>query len=225
MEKTYPNAMECPICYTTEPTYVVNCGSTVEHKVCDQCEVSMRMKEPATRNGRILKCPMCRVPEKTPGKRTAFSYEYELSHLYESKPAPVRAVSMHAAENWEQVADTIRLLPRVTQDRYIRMYPPLRPFFEPMYIPEPVIDLSRQPHRMAAEAAIARAERRPFAAQVAPENRAAMRPPSPPQYHAFCQSGNREAGTCPTRGKTERKCSFIGCTKFVCRACRRCNTH
>lgn len=74
--------MECTICYANEPTYVINCGSITPHKVCDQCEVMMRMKEPATREGRILKCPMCRTPEKVPGKRTAFSYEYELAVLY-----------------------------------------------------------------------------------------------------------------------------------------------
>jgi hypothetical protein len=220
--------MECPICYTNEPTYVVNCGSTVEHTVCDTCEVSMRMKEPATRNGRILKCPMCRIPEKTPGKRTAFSYEYELSHLYEAVPAPrapVPAPRLRGPqEDWAAVAESIRILPLVTQQRYIHMYPQLAPYFE-IYRPEPVIDLTRQPHRLAVEAAIAQAERQPFAAQVAPANRAAMRPPAPVQYHAFCQSGNREAGTCRTRGKTERKCTFIGCDKFVCRSCRQCNTH
>ena len=210
MVKSYPNAMECPICYTSEPTYVVNCGSTVEHTVCDTCEVTMRMKEPATRNGRILKCPMCRVPEKTPGKRTAFSYEYELSHLYEAVPAP----RVRTTEDW---IASIRLMEPARQIQYARWFPQLQPYLD-VYNPDPVIDLSRQPHRLAAE-------RQPFAAQVAPANRAAMRPPSPAQYHAFCQSGNREAGTCPTRGKTERKCTFIGCDKFVCRRCRQCNTH
>ena len=44
----------------------------------------MRMKEPASRTGRKLKCPMCRTYEKEPGKRSAFSYEYELSKTYEA---------------------------------------------------------------------------------------------------------------------------------------------
>jgi len=184
------------------------------------------MKEPATREGRVLKCPMCRVPEKVPGKRTSFSYEYELSMLYAAPVrAPVRAPAPSLAEqNWAQIADSIRVLPLLTQERYIRMYPQIRPYLEPIYVPA-VIDLVAPPHRMAAEAAIARAERQPFAAQVAPENQAAMRPPRPVDYHAFCQSGNREAGVCPTRGKTERKCSHPGCTKYVCRSCRQCITH
>ncbi len=76
--------MECPICYTNLSTYVINCGSKVEHKLCDQCEVTMRMKEPASRPGRKLKCPMCLTYEKEPGKRSAFSYEYELSKSYEA---------------------------------------------------------------------------------------------------------------------------------------------
>ena len=225
--------MECPICYTNAPTYVINCGSTVEHTVCDTCEVTMRMKEPATSEGRILKCPMCRVPEKVPGKRTAFSYEYELSHLYESPVAPVRVpvrapvapVRRNIHQEWATVADQIRDLPQDIQNTYIRMFPQLVPYFE-IYHPEPVIDLTRRPHRLAVESAIAQAEARlPFAAQVAPENRAAMRPPMPVEYHAFCQSGNRETGTCPTRGKTQRKCIHIGCNKFVCRSCRQCLTH
>ena len=197
--------MECPICYTNTPTYVVNCGSTVEHTVCDQCEVSMRMKEPATREGRVLKCPMCRVPEKVPGKRTSFSYEYELSHMYSS--APVRQAPRVVQEDWASIADSIRPLPQVMQNRYIRMYPQLATYFE---VYNPVIDL---------------VERQPFAARVAPANQSAMRPPRPAEYHAFCQSGNRESGVCPTRGKTERKCSHAGCAKFVCRSCRQCLTH
>ena len=188
----------------------------------------MRMKEPATREGRVLKCPMCRVPEKVPGKRTSFSYEYELSMLYAPVRAPVRAPAPRLRDpqdEWAAEAGRIRDLPEVSRDRYIRMYPQLRPYFEPIYDPA-VIDLvAPRPHRLAVEAAIAQAERQPFAAQVAPANQAAMRPPRPVDYHAFCQSGNREAGVCPTRGKTERKCSHPGCTKYVCRSCRQCITH
>jgi hypothetical protein len=79
--------MECPICYINLPTYVINCDSKVEHKVCDQCEVKMRLKEPASQTGRKLKCPMCRTYEKAPGKRSAFSYEYELSKSFEAYEA------------------------------------------------------------------------------------------------------------------------------------------
>lgn len=223
--------MECPICYTNAPTYVINCGSTVDHTVCDTCEVTMRMKEPATSEGRVLKCPMCRVPEKVPGKRTSFSYEYELSMLYAPPArAPVRAPPARAPvraaptprrnpqEEWALVAERIDDLPQSVRARYIRMYPQLAPYFEPIYIPE-VADLSRQP--FAAQVAA----RQPFAAQVATENREAMRPPRPVDYHAYCQSGNRETGVCRTRGKTERKCSHAGCTKYVCRSCRECITH
>jgi hypothetical protein len=220
MEKPYPNAMECPICYTNAPTYVINCGSTVEHTVCDQCEVTMRMKEPATREGRVLKCPMCRVPEKVSGKRTSFSYEYELSMLYAAVRAPVAPVRS-PVNDWRGIAEAVMRLTPSMQLQYVREYPQLQPYLD---VYNPVIDLVR-PHRLAVEAAIAQAERLPFAARVSPENRAAMRPPSPAQYHAFCQSGRRETGECPTRGKTERKCTHAGCAKFVCRSCRQCLTH
>ena len=208
MVKPYPNAMECPICYTNAPTYVINCGSTVDHTVCDTCEITMRMKEPATAAGRVLKCPMCRVPEKAPGKRTAFSYEYELSHLYAPAPVrtPVRApVRLDIREEYARLVDSVRVLSPEIQLQYARRFPEIQPYLD-VYVPREVIDLSRQR----------------FEAQVAARS-AAVR--TPPEYHAFCQSGNREAGACPTRGKTERKCSHPGCAKFVCRACRQCITH
>ena len=176
------------------------------------------MKEPATRKGRGLKCPMCRVPEKEPGKRTEFSYKYELEQLYAASyvaPRPARNLS----DDWEFTADSIRDLPIVMQQRYIRMYPQLAPYFD-VYVPVvpsgPLVE-----HRR--EAIIQEYVRQPFAARVAPENRAAMRRPT--ADHAFCQSGNRETGVCHTRSKTKRKCSHAGCTKFVCRSCRQCLTH
>ena len=88
--------MECPICYADSPTYVINCGSATPHTICDTCEIQLRMKEPATRNGRTLKCPICRGVEKAPGKRTAFSYELELHALYNttnSRMCPVQSYS------------------------------------------------------------------------------------------------------------------------------------
>ena len=182
--------MECPICYTNESTYVINCGSSVQHTVCDSCEVTMRMKEPVTSKGRILKCPMCRVPEKVPGKRSTFSYEYELSKIYAPAPRPPRPAPLRV-DVWATFADRIRVLSIATQQRYIRIYPQLAPYFE-NYIPEPV------------------AETR------------AMRPTP---TNAYCQGGRRESGLCGTRSKTKRKCTHIGCDKFVCRSCRQCLTH
>jgi hypothetical protein len=91
----------------------------------------------------------------------------------------------------------------ITQQRYIWMYPQLAPYFE-NYIPY---------------------ARQPYAAQIAPENRSAMRPPTPIIHNSFCQGGRRETGACQTRSKTKRKCSHIGCDKFVCRSCRQCLTH
>lgn len=198
--------MECPICYTNAPTYVINCGSTVVHKVCDTCEVTMRMKEPATNKGRLLKCPMCRVTEKEPGERSSFSYKYELDHLYKAarpvsppRPVPRSVAAPVRTEDWAAVAERVRQLPINMQHRHIWMYPQLAPYFE-NYV------------------------RQPFAVQVAPQNRA-MRPVPTQIHQSFCQGGRRETGECQTRSKTKRKCTFIGCDKFVCRSCRQCLTH
>jgi len=155
------------------------------------------MKEVATSEGRILKCPMCRVPEKVPGKRSSYSYEYELSKLYSTVPKPVRQVSSQIwvqpielqDETWIQLAEAVRVLPRSVQVGYFNIYPQLQAYIN-------------------GESVQTREVR-----------------PRVPEYHAFCQSGNRENGTCRTRGKTERKCSHEGCDKFVCRSCRQCITH
>ena len=86
--------MECPVCYGNA-SYVVNCGSS--HKICDSCEVTLRMKEPATREGRHLTCPVCKVVEKVSGKRSTFSYEYELKALYGTPK--VRPVQIRCCES------------------------------------------------------------------------------------------------------------------------------
>jgi len=186
--------MECPICYTNAPTYVINCGSTVEHKVCDTCEITMRMKEPATSKGRLLKCPMCRITEKEPGERSSISYKYELSQLYGARP--------RETVRWEVLADNIRLLSRAGQLHYIRRYPELRPYFE-NYVPADQDPIVRQVQAQVAQ----------------------VQAQHPQPIHAFCQSGRRESGLCQTRSKTQRKCTYLGCNKFVCRSCRQCLTH
>ena len=176
----------------------------------------MRMKEPATNKGRLLKCPMCRVTEKEPGERSSFSYKYELAQLYgaappravPTPPIPPRQVPIPPrpvaaplrTEDWAAVADRVRQLPINMRHRQIWLYPQLEPYFE-NYI------------------------RQPFAAQVAPQNRAAIRPEPTQIYHAFCQGGRRETGGCQTRSKTKRKCTHAGCHKFVCRSCCQCLTH
>jgi len=208
--------MECPICYSNEATYVIQCGSTTTHAVCDHCEVQMRMKEPATTKGRILKCPMCRVKETKVGKRSTYSYEYELSKIYETVRPRVSQ-----AENWEEVADAIRDMPRITIARYIRMYPQLARHFE-LYEQHPVDAPAQrvQPaSRVQAAQAVSAAQSR--AAQAVP------RPQTAPVQAApiYCQSGNRELRQCTTKSKTKRICTFLGCTKYVCRSCRQCITH
>jgi hypothetical protein len=91
--------MECPVCYAASPTYVINCGSTTPHTICDTCEVQIRMKEPATRNGRVLKCPICRGVEKVSGRRTAFSYEFELQALYNTTNSRIICPDLRCCES------------------------------------------------------------------------------------------------------------------------------
>lgn len=87
--------MTCPVCYIKNSNYTVNCGSS--HTICESCEVQLRMKEPSTQFGRQLKCPICKVVENVSGKRTTFSYEYELNQLY-NKPTHI-VQDLHCCES------------------------------------------------------------------------------------------------------------------------------
>ena len=200
--------MECPICFTNNPTYVINCGSITPHVVCNTCEVQLRMKSPATSEGRVLKCPMCRGIEKVPGKRTSFSYEYELNELYSQPVAPTptrRAESVGEPIWWQRLAESISVMPIAQQETYLRSYPNLRPFMlNEIYVPSNAVASAR--------------------AQLE-SSRLELQARRLHDYHSFCQSGNRETGICMTRGKTERKCSYESCYKFVCRTCNMCIDH
>ena len=80
------NAMsssECQICYVKAVKYTIQCGSTVPHQVCFDCEREMRLKCKPTQHGRNLTCPFCRAEEKEPGLRSRSSYEAELKLLYQ----------------------------------------------------------------------------------------------------------------------------------------------
>lgn len=181
--------MECPVCFTNGPTYVVQCGSTTEHKICNDCEIQIRMRSKVTSEGRIFKCPMCRGVEKAPGKRTAFSYEYELREMYAAR-APTPRVSSEE-EEWRSIASAVNRLAPEMQAHYISLFPNLQRYmdvYHPVRVARPV-------------------------------------PRIPLVGSAFCQSGNRQAGLCPTRGRTQRKCVHPGCDKYVCRNCRQCITH
>lgn len=74
---------ECQICYVKDVKYTIQCGSTVPHQVCFDCEREMRLKCKPTQHGRTITCPFCRSEEKEPGLRSRSSYEAELKLLYQ----------------------------------------------------------------------------------------------------------------------------------------------
>lgn len=77
------SSSECQICYVKAVKYTVQCGSTVPHQVCFDCEREMRLKSKPTIHGRNITCPFCRSEEKEPGLRSRSSYEAELKLLYQ----------------------------------------------------------------------------------------------------------------------------------------------
>lgn len=83
---------ECQICYAKAVKYTVQCGSTVPHQMCFDCEREWRLKAKPTSQGRFITCPFCRKEEKEPGLRGRSSYEAELKVLYKqlySRPSRV----------------------------------------------------------------------------------------------------------------------------------------
>ncbi len=79
--------MNCPVCLEdTDDIYTLACGSNTPHQICNACEISMRCSAIPTREGRMIKCPMCRVIEPVQGERSIQSYEAELKELYANQP-------------------------------------------------------------------------------------------------------------------------------------------
>lgn len=56
--------MECVVCMEVcEDAYRIQCGSTVDHCLCHECEVGWRVKMPLQNSGFPLQCPLCRTVE------------------------------------------------------------------------------------------------------------------------------------------------------------------
>jgi hypothetical protein len=58
--------MDCMVCMDpvdASQVYVVQCGSSVDHTMCQTCADSWRSKMLLTAKGRKITCPSCRVPE------------------------------------------------------------------------------------------------------------------------------------------------------------------
>ena len=196
---------DCMVCLDTKPLtefYKIECGSTVEHYVCDQCEIDMRMKEKPIVNrkqvGRFIKCPLCRVTETQYGSRSHESWKRETEHLYKMANRSRTAKKIRELEDVIVQAETAL---RYMQEEHTAMQEEnhhLRNLCG-LIVPEISPELSRvlEPlHEIARESA-----------------------------KSWCASGRRETRECTTRGKTSRKCSFPTCQKRVCRSCRLCMGH
>jgi hypothetical protein len=80
--------MACPICYETVPDmYTIPCGSTVDHRICFDCEQDWRKKMTVRNGKRRMTCPECRQEETS---RSVESLERELAALYVS-PMPAES--------------------------------------------------------------------------------------------------------------------------------------
>ncbi len=87
----------------------------------------MRMKIKHKKDGRKLKCPMCRSEETKVGHRSALSYDYELSKT-SSQAERISVYEERTKDRWSILAEQIRKLPKIMQDKIIRDNPNLRPY-------------------------------------------------------------------------------------------------
>ena len=192
------------VCLDTKPViqfYKIQCGATVPHVICHDCESDMRMKEVPTVNvrskkfGRFLKCPMCRVTEKKCGDRSQESWQRETVELYKTTNRSLTKKKMIDLEALIRQAETAL---RFLQEENSAL-------------------LDENAHLRGLCGLIAPAVEAP---EVAP-----VEAPARVTQKSWCASGRRETRECTTRGKTSRKCSFSTCQKRVCRTCRMCTTH
>jgi len=194
--------MECLICF--EPTaspYKITCGAKVSHEICHSCETTLRLQAKPTRNGRIIKCPVCRKDTTKHGNRTRASYEAELRMLYRELyprilpfqvPASVPA-SVHPARILPfQVYQVARILPASASS------PPVQ----------------------------ASASSPPVQASPPPPPPVQASASSPPIQSSPSRDWcNNRTLLCP-KSKTTRKCTYpMGCEKKVCRHCKMCISH
>ena len=208
------SSSECQICYVKAVKYTIQCGSTVPHQVCFDCEREMRLKCKPTQHGRTITCPFCRAEEKEPGLRSRSSYEAELKLLYQElysrqsralprvPPAPARAPQARARAPPP---------PRAPPPR-ARARAPVRPP-SPSYVPDsdeeeiPIAQFLRSVNGI-----------------VALHVPALPAPPAPaPRMRGWCKN---RGNTCLTQNRTVLKCAYpAGCTEFVCRSCKMCVSH
>ena len=190
--------MECIICFERTPVpYEIKCGSKVAHKICHSCEITLRLQTTPTRDGRNIKCPVCRKDEHSNGNRTSASYEAELRMLY--------------LELYPRILPFDRPVVQFTQYTPAQIVPSRVPIVTPVPSRVPIVPVpSVTPV--------------PMVSPVPSVTPAPIVPVSiPPEPRNWCK--NRTI-CCPTKNKTTRNCSYpMGCVNKVCRYCKMCTYH
>jgi len=205
---------ECPVCLESGGVpYRIGCKSTIDHCICSDCELTMRLKAPATKTGRKIQCPMCRGKEDKMGVRTAVSLRAELDFVYKSMKGGARN---------NQQAERIRFLEDENTAFRQLMEQLMAPDEEVVVVVEQRIDsveMVSPPEVVGPEPPLEVAVPE-LPHELPPVVVAPVRSP-----RRICESGWRQMGACMTQTPTARKCSFEGCEKRVCRACHECRIH
>ena len=194
---------ECQICYEKSVKYTIQCGSTVPHQVCFDCEREMRLKCKPTLHGRHINCPFCRAEEKEPGLRSRSSYEAELKLLYqELYTRPVRSAPRAPPPPPPRAPPPPPPRAPRAPTSASRARPP-SPSFVPLRFDEEELSIEDLLREMG---------------------RGVTLPTAPaPRMRGWCKN---RGNTCLTQNRTLLKCTYpAGCSEFVCRSCKMCVGH
>ena len=219
--------MECIICFERTPVpYEIKCGSKVAHKICHSCEITLRLQTTPTRDGRNIKCPVCRKDEHSNGNRTSASYEAELRMLYlELYPRilpfdrPVVQFTQYTPA--QIVPSRVPIVTPVPSRVPIVPVPSVTPApIVPVPSPVPIVPVP-SPVPIVPVPSVTPV---PMVSPVPSVTPAPIVPVSiPPEPRNWCK--NRTI-CCPTKNKTTRNCSYpMGCVNKVCRYCKMCTYH
>jgi len=159
------------------------------------------------------------------GVRTDASWRAELDAVYKSLNVKNRRGNAERMRLLEEENAAFRLL----MDQLV--------FTQPVVADEATIDVVTQDMVEVASLEVVEVASQEFPDDVqeevavppAPEEVAVPEvvvvPVAPRRVRRLCESGWRAFGACLTVSPTTRKCSWPGCEKRVCVACRECRSH
>jgi hypothetical protein len=231
----------CVVCMDEiNQPYTIQCGSTTPHIICSPCELAWRLKSSPTPEGRKITCPMCRTLEHDTSKRSTESLQAELSHVYfelATKKGKPSTMVNDSLRDYIRILETVASVPHIQLDGlfgvapsgdvptvYVSRRDRTRIEMESRVV-RAVVSRQAQQQERAARQEAQELQRQAGIRERAEREEVARLARNGPNAAVWCESGNVRLGICPTQRRTNRACSYAGCTKRVCSRCDKCTSH